>query len=254
MLSTNLWNPFLNPECCRCYHVCWFFVVSRQELNAVNHTAVLDLAFSECFAVCLFSDKAAPPELPIVIDHIALKDILGPPVFEMEVSRERERAACAVFIIHKFITETCRIYSHEHFWPPEFSGPQPMRLVSITIHDSIKAACEQMSQLHTAAAHPVRLKSFAFLPSSLQVMWNLFSMYFYEDWKRCFHVCILAGLWAAHPAWCSSRPGLDAAWWGDHVCGGQSDGGRRSAHSHGSAGRRYERICPLGHQLAQSEC
>uniref|UniRef100_A0A669EX45 Lon protease homolog n=1 Tax=Oreochromis niloticus TaxID=8128 RepID=A0A669EX45_ORENI len=52
----------------------------------VNHTAVFDLAFSECFAVCLFSDKAAPPELPIVIDHIALKDILGPPVFEMEVS------------------------------------------------------------------------------------------------------------------------------------------------------------------------
>ncbi|KAM4572929.1 lon protease homolog 2, peroxisomal [Odontesthes bonariensis] len=31
-------------------------------------------------------DKAAPPELPIVIDHIALKDILGPPLFEMEVS------------------------------------------------------------------------------------------------------------------------------------------------------------------------
>uniref|UniRef100_A0A669DRZ8 Lon peptidase 2, peroxisomal n=1 Tax=Oreochromis niloticus TaxID=8128 RepID=A0A669DRZ8_ORENI len=81
----------------------------------VNHTAVFDLAFSECFAVCLFSDKAAPPELPIVIDHIALKDILGPPVFEMEVSRERERAACAVFIIHKVITETCRIYSHDHF-------------------------------------------------------------------------------------------------------------------------------------------
>jgi len=34
----------------------------------------------------VFSDKAAPPELPIVIDHIALKDILGPPLFEMEVS------------------------------------------------------------------------------------------------------------------------------------------------------------------------
>nr|XP_019960153.1 PREDICTED: lon protease homolog 2, peroxisomal isoform X2 [Paralichthys olivaceus] len=32
-------------------------------------------------------DKAAaPPEMPIVIDHIALKDILGPPLFEMEVS------------------------------------------------------------------------------------------------------------------------------------------------------------------------
>ncbi|XP_038561660.1 lon protease homolog 2, peroxisomal-like [Micropterus salmoides] len=31
-------------------------------------------------------DKAAPPEMPIVIDQIALKDILGPPLFEMEVS------------------------------------------------------------------------------------------------------------------------------------------------------------------------
>ncbi|XP_060892926.1 lon protease homolog 2, peroxisomal isoform X1 [Labrus mixtus] len=31
-------------------------------------------------------DKAAPPEMPIVIDHIALKDILGPPLFDMEVS------------------------------------------------------------------------------------------------------------------------------------------------------------------------
>uniref|UniRef100_A0A7N8XEI0 Lon protease homolog 2, peroxisomal n=1 Tax=Mastacembelus armatus TaxID=205130 RepID=A0A7N8XEI0_9TELE len=30
--------------------------------------------------------NAAPPEMPIVIDHTALKDILGPPVFEMEVS------------------------------------------------------------------------------------------------------------------------------------------------------------------------
>ncbi|XP_062277106.1 lon protease homolog 2, peroxisomal [Scomber scombrus] len=34
----------------------------------------------------LQGDKAAPPEMPIVIDHIALKDILGPPLFEMEVS------------------------------------------------------------------------------------------------------------------------------------------------------------------------
>ncbi|XP_069572998.1 lon protease homolog 2, peroxisomal [Brachyistius frenatus] len=31
-------------------------------------------------------DKATPPEMPIVIDHVALKDILGPPLFEMEVS------------------------------------------------------------------------------------------------------------------------------------------------------------------------
>lgn len=33
------------------------------------------------------SDKSAPPEMPIVIDHLALKDILGPPLFDMEVSR-----------------------------------------------------------------------------------------------------------------------------------------------------------------------
>uniref|UniRef100_A0A8C1DRM7 Lon protease homolog 2, peroxisomal n=1 Tax=Cyprinus carpio carpio TaxID=630221 RepID=A0A8C1DRM7_CYPCA len=32
------------------------------------------------------SGITAPPEMPIVIDPIALKDILGPPVFEMEVS------------------------------------------------------------------------------------------------------------------------------------------------------------------------
>uniref|UniRef100_A0A667XMF8 Lon protease homolog 2, peroxisomal n=1 Tax=Myripristis murdjan TaxID=586833 RepID=A0A667XMF8_9TELE len=32
------------------------------------------------------SEMAAPPEMPIVIDHIALKDILGPPLFDMEVS------------------------------------------------------------------------------------------------------------------------------------------------------------------------
>ncbi|XP_040894982.1 lon protease homolog 2, peroxisomal [Toxotes jaculatrix] len=31
-------------------------------------------------------DKAAPPEMPILIDHMALKDILGLPLFEMEVS------------------------------------------------------------------------------------------------------------------------------------------------------------------------
>ncbi|XP_029910255.1 lon protease homolog 2, peroxisomal [Myripristis murdjan] len=31
-------------------------------------------------------EMAAPPEMPIVIDHIALKDILGPPLFDMEVS------------------------------------------------------------------------------------------------------------------------------------------------------------------------
>ncbi|XP_044212556.1 lon protease homolog 2, peroxisomal isoform X2 [Thunnus albacares] len=32
------------------------------------------------------AQQGALPEMPIVIDHIALKDILGPPIFEMEVS------------------------------------------------------------------------------------------------------------------------------------------------------------------------
>ncbi|TKS73063.1 Lon protease -like protein 2, peroxisomal [Collichthys lucidus] len=43
-------------------------------------------AICRAVAVKVAEDKAAPPEMPIVIDHIALKDILGPPLFEMEVS------------------------------------------------------------------------------------------------------------------------------------------------------------------------
>lgn len=31
------------------------------------------------------SDLALPPEMPILIDFHALKDILGPPMYEMEV-------------------------------------------------------------------------------------------------------------------------------------------------------------------------
>uniref|UniRef100_A0A8C9XYM6 Lon protease homolog 2, peroxisomal n=1 Tax=Sander lucioperca TaxID=283035 RepID=A0A8C9XYM6_SANLU len=41
-------------------------------------------------------DKAVPPELPIVIDHVALKDILGPPLFEMEVSERLTLPGVAV--------------------------------------------------------------------------------------------------------------------------------------------------------------
>ncbi|XP_075998267.1 lon protease homolog 2, peroxisomal [Genypterus blacodes] len=41
-------------------------------------------------------DKSAPPEMPIVIDHIALKDILGPPLFEMEVSERLTLPGVAV--------------------------------------------------------------------------------------------------------------------------------------------------------------
>uniref|UniRef100_A0A8C9XYY0 Lon protease homolog 2, peroxisomal n=1 Tax=Sander lucioperca TaxID=283035 RepID=A0A8C9XYY0_SANLU len=39
---------------------------------------------------------AVPPELPIVIDHVALKDILGPPLFEMEVSERLTLPGVAV--------------------------------------------------------------------------------------------------------------------------------------------------------------
>ena len=47
--------------------------------------------YSMCLCVCMCVlvgiDMAAPPEMPIVIDHVALKDILGPSLFEMEVRR-----------------------------------------------------------------------------------------------------------------------------------------------------------------------
>ncbi|XP_041693274.1 lon protease homolog 2, peroxisomal [Coregonus clupeaformis] len=42
------------------------------------------------------TDMAAPPEMPIVIDHIALKDILGPHIFEMEVSERLTLPGVAV--------------------------------------------------------------------------------------------------------------------------------------------------------------
>ncbi|KAK5902708.1 hypothetical protein CesoFtcFv8_007941 [Champsocephalus esox] len=41
-------------------------------------------------------DIAAPPEMPIMIDHVALKDILGPPLFEMEVSERLTLPGVAV--------------------------------------------------------------------------------------------------------------------------------------------------------------
>ncbi|XP_056273053.1 lon protease homolog 2, peroxisomal [Pseudoliparis swirei] len=42
------------------------------------------------------TDKAAPPEMPIVIDSVALKDILGLPPFEMEVSERLTLPGVAV--------------------------------------------------------------------------------------------------------------------------------------------------------------
>ncbi|XP_029289974.1 LOW QUALITY PROTEIN: lon protease homolog 2, peroxisomal [Cottoperca gobio] len=41
-------------------------------------------------------DKAAPPEMPIVIDHVALRDILGHALFEMEVSERLTLPGVAV--------------------------------------------------------------------------------------------------------------------------------------------------------------
>lgn len=45
------------------------------------------------------SDSAAlalPPEMPILIDHHALKDILGPPMYEMEVSQRLNQPGVAI--------------------------------------------------------------------------------------------------------------------------------------------------------------
>ncbi|XP_061892090.1 lon protease homolog 2, peroxisomal [Entelurus aequoreus] len=42
------------------------------------------------------ADQAAPPEMPIVIDHVALKDILGAPIFDMEVSERLTLPGVAV--------------------------------------------------------------------------------------------------------------------------------------------------------------
>ncbi|TNN01027.1 hypothetical protein fugu_012273, partial [Takifugu bimaculatus] len=41
-------------------------------------------------------EKAAPPEMPIVVDHMALSDILGPPMFDMEVSERLTLPGVAV--------------------------------------------------------------------------------------------------------------------------------------------------------------
>uniref|UniRef100_A0A673NCK8 Lon protease homolog 2, peroxisomal n=1 Tax=Sinocyclocheilus rhinocerous TaxID=307959 RepID=A0A673NCK8_9TELE len=57
--------------------------VSRAESPTEQHAGKTGTFSSH---TSLLFTAAAPPEMPIVIDPIALKDILGPPVFEMEVS------------------------------------------------------------------------------------------------------------------------------------------------------------------------
>ncbi|XP_051884543.1 lon protease homolog 2, peroxisomal [Pristis pectinata] len=42
------------------------------------------------------TDFALPPEMPIVIDRHALKDILGPPIYEMEVSQRLSQPGVAI--------------------------------------------------------------------------------------------------------------------------------------------------------------
>ncbi|XP_067905484.1 lon protease homolog 2, peroxisomal [Heterodontus francisci] len=42
------------------------------------------------------TDLALPPEMPIVIDRHALKDILGPPIYEMEVSQRLSQPGVAI--------------------------------------------------------------------------------------------------------------------------------------------------------------
>ncbi|XP_037307037.1 lon protease homolog 2, peroxisomal [Pungitius pungitius] len=59
-----------------------------------HRVATTDVSTAECPSQQ--GDKAAPPEMPIVIDHVALRDILGPPVFEMEVSERLTLPGVAV--------------------------------------------------------------------------------------------------------------------------------------------------------------
>lgn len=37
--------------------------------------------------------------MPIVVDHMALNDILGPPVFDMEVSANRRRSVLVFLVL-----------------------------------------------------------------------------------------------------------------------------------------------------------
>ncbi|KAL6107205.1 lonp2 [Pungitius sinensis] len=59
-----------------------------------HRVATTEVSTAECPSQQ--GDKAAPPEMPIVIDHVALRDILGPPVFEMEVSERLTLPGVAV--------------------------------------------------------------------------------------------------------------------------------------------------------------
>ncbi|XP_056907477.1 lon protease homolog 2, peroxisomal isoform X1 [Takifugu flavidus] len=60
---------------------------------AEGHGAPKELS-SECLEQQ--GEKAAPPEMPIVVDHMALSDILGPPMFDMEVSERLTLPGVAV--------------------------------------------------------------------------------------------------------------------------------------------------------------
>uniref|UniRef100_A0A8C7Z1U9 Lon protease homolog 2, peroxisomal n=1 Tax=Oryzias sinensis TaxID=183150 RepID=A0A8C7Z1U9_9TELE len=58
----------------------------ERKIGAICRAVAVKVAEGHRLDVLMFPDKAAPPEMPIVIDQMALKDILGPPLFELEVS------------------------------------------------------------------------------------------------------------------------------------------------------------------------
>uniref|UniRef100_A0A8C8DX59 Lon protease homolog 2, peroxisomal n=1 Tax=Oryzias sinensis TaxID=183150 RepID=A0A8C8DX59_9TELE len=61
--------------------ICRAVAVKVAEGHRLPETDASTLETSGCIL-----REAAPPEMPIVIDQMALKDILGPPLFELEVS------------------------------------------------------------------------------------------------------------------------------------------------------------------------
>ena len=84
-------------------------------LNSRMDQLVTSPCEKDSITVHVFSDMAAPPEMPIVIDYMALKDILGPPLFDIEVSRrtERENNCCRnssgtrMFFLPKSLSKKC---------------------------------------------------------------------------------------------------------------------------------------------------
>ncbi|XP_008984074.1 lon protease homolog 2, peroxisomal isoform X1 [Callithrix jacchus] len=71
---------FVNCVRTTVFHVCREHILEDEKPESISDTA----------------DLALPPEMPILIDFHALKDILGPPMYEMEVSQRLSQPGVAI--------------------------------------------------------------------------------------------------------------------------------------------------------------